>query len=30
MGENHFTTVWRLGLEGSTLEPHILEFVRAT
>jgi acetyl esterase/lipase len=30
MGENHFTTVWRLGLEGSQLEPHILEFVRAT
>ena len=30
MGENHFTTVWQLGLEGSTLEPHILEFVSGT
>jgi len=28
MGENHFTTVWRLGLEDSSLEPHVLEFVR--
>jgi len=27
MGENHFTTVWRLGLEDSSLEPHIVEFM---
>jgi triacylglycerol lipase len=27
MGENHFTTVWRLGLEDCALAPHILEFV---
>jgi triacylglycerol lipase len=29
MGENHFTTVWRLGIEGATLAPHIREFVVA-
>ncbi len=30
MGENHFTTVWRLGIEGGSLAPHIHEFVAAT
>jgi triacylglycerol lipase len=30
MGENHFTTVWRLGLEEAPLAPHVLEFVAAT
>ena len=30
MGHNHFTTVWRLGVEGDTLARHIREFVAET